>query len=73
MFKPSTRPTSAPPVNGGQGPRPFSSGQPSVQFGKSAAPPSAGVGRRATPSPRNVCRRLVRDYRYGYVEVQFAC
>lgn len=35
--------------------------------------PARPVATRAAPSPSNICRRLVRDARYGYVERQFAC
>lgn len=51
----------------------FSVAPPSSRYGKGASQLSQPLSARAAPPPSSICRRLVRDPRYGYVEVQFAC
>jgi len=70
LFTGHARPPGAPAAKD----RPsFSAAPPSTIFRKGPFQVSQPLTARATPPPRIICRRLVRDPRYGYVEVQFAC
>ena len=73
LFSSSPRPPGAAMLNDYRAPQPFSLPRRSGQYGRSTLQPYKSVAARTTPSPRKICRRLVRDARYGYVELQFAC
>lgn len=73
LFSPSPRA----PLASSQNARPAgqlpSAGSQRSPYGRTAKQIASPFASRAPPRPRSVCRRLIRDPRYGYVEVQFAC
>lgn len=73
LFTAHTRAPAATAPNSNRNPSPYSLARPSNPYGKRASELSKPLTARATPPSRSICRRLVRDSRYGYVEVQFVC
>jgi len=73
LFSPSPRAPLASSQNARPAGQPPSARPQRGPYGRNAGQIASPLASSAPLRPRAVCRRLIRDPRYGYVEVRFAC